>query len=106
MSNVNKILSKKISISSNEKVFKNVVPKFNNALKPCGYNEEIKTLKTLDPERLLGLNSPFSINVKTNVAKRFLQIVTKPFAKTQNLNRNTLKVSYSCSPNISIVFSQ
>ena len=111
-----KMISDRISkISSNENVFKNAAPQFNNALKSCGYNEEIKfekrqnNSKNSRSRKIIWFNPPFSINVKTNVAKRFLQIVTKNFPKTHKfhkiLNRNTLKVSYSCSPNISSIIS-
>ena len=45
------------------------------------------------------------MNVQTNVAKNFLQLVDKHFPKEHKLNkifnRNTVKVSYSCMPNTS-----
>ena len=49
------------------------------------------------------------MNVKTNVGKKFLNIVSKNFPKTHRFhglfNRNNLKVSYSCLPNISSIIS-
>ena len=50
-------------------------------------------------------NPPFSKSVSTNVAKTFLQLVTKHFPRTHKLqkifNSNTVKVSYSCMNNMS-----
>ena len=49
-------------------------------------------------------NPPFSKNVATNVGKKFLRIVKESFSTEHPLrkifNRNTLKVSYSCMPNL------
>ena len=54
-------------------------------------------------------NPPFSRSVATNVGKRFLGLVSKHFKKQSKLskifNRNTLKVSYSCIPNIARIIS-
>ena len=45
-------------------------------------------------------NPPFSLNVKLNVAKMFLQLVDTHFPPANKLykifNRNSVKVSYSC----------
>ena len=44
------------------------------------------------------------MNGKTNIARNFLYLIDKHFPKTNKLheiiNRNTLKVSYSCLPNV------
>ena len=44
------------------------------------------------------------MNVATNVAKTFLSLIDKHFPKNKKLskifNRNTIKVSYSCLPNV------
>ena len=49
-------------------------------------------------------NTPFSINVATNVAKMFLALIDKHFPKNKThskiFNINTIKVSYSCLPNV------
>ena len=49
------------------------------------------------------------MNVKTNVAKKFLQLIDKHFPKGHKLhrlfNRNKVKVSYSCLPNIASVIN-
>ena len=52
---------------------------------------------------------PYSKNFRTNVDGRFLSLVFRHFLKTSKLrkifNRNTLKVSYSCMPNMGAVIS-
>ena len=49
-------------------------------------------------------NSPYSQNVKTQISKRFLGLVSKHFPPCSNLhkifNRHTVKVSYSCTQNV------
>ena len=53
---------------------------------------------------IIWFNPPFSKNVKTNVARRFLKLIDKHFPRTNKLhkifNMNTVKVSYSCMPNM------
>ena len=54
-------------------------------------------------------NPPFNVNVATTVAKTFLSLIDKHFPKDKNLfkifNRNTIKVSYSCLPNLNQTIS-
>ena len=56
-------------------------------------------------QKIIWFNPPFSLNVKTNVAKIFLQLIDTHFPPTHKLckifNCNTVKVSYSCTQNIS-----
>ena len=46
----------------------------------------------------------FSVNVKTNVGREFLSLLDKHFPESHPLhsilNRNTIKISYSCLPNM------
>ena len=52
---------------------------------------------------IIWFNPPFSMNVKSNIKKNFLQLIDKHFPRSSKLhkifNRNTVKVSYSCTPN-------
>ena len=54
-------------------------------------------------------NPPFSQNVETNVGKKFLTLVNTCFTPNHPLrkicNRNTLKISYRCTPNIGSAIS-
>ena len=56
-------------------------------------------------QKIIWFNPPFSWNVKTNMAKMFLQLIDTNFPPTNKLhkifNSNTVKVSYSCTQNIS-----
>ena len=49
-------------------------------------------------------NPPFDMRVKSNLGKKFLRIVCECFRRGHTLrpifNRNTLKLSYSCMPNV------
>ena len=54
---------------------------------------------------IIWFNPPFNKNVSTNVAKRFLNLLDQHFPKSNKLhtifNINTVKVSYSCTQNMS-----
>ena len=56
------------------------------------------------PRHITWYNPPFDMNVKNNVGRIFLGIVNSSFPEGHALkpifNRNTLKLSYSCMPNV------
>ena len=56
------------------------------------------------PQNITWFNPPFNKNVSTNVAKTFLKLTNNHFPTASNLhkifNRNTVKVSYSCTENV------
>jgi len=101
-------------ISSDEDCFKNAAQPYQEALRRNGYEYEL-TYKRYNRKRnentekkrrrnVTWYNPPFDVRVKTNVARRFLKIVDDSFPAEHPLrkifNRNTLKVSYSCTPNV------
>ena len=49
-------------------------------------------------------NPPFSLNVSTNIGGKFLRLIDEHFPKGHQLrkilNRNTIKISYKCMPNL------
>ena len=53
---------------------------------------------------IIWFNLPFNKNVSTKVAERFLNLIDQHFPKSNKLhailNRNTVKISYSCTQNI------
>ena len=55
-------------------------------------------------------NPPYSINVKTNIGAKFLKLVDKHFPPGNPLqpllNRNTVKVSYKCLPNMASIIAK
>ena len=58
---------------------------------------------------VIWFNPPYNSNVKTNIGHKFLQAIDDCFPKNNPLhkifNRNTLKLSYSCMPNIRNIIS-
>ena len=55
------------------------------------------------------LNPPFALNVKTNIGAKFIQLIDKHFPPSNPLskliNRNTVKISYKCTPNLTKLIS-
>ena len=110
---VNKRLS---DISSDEDVFNRAAPVYQKALKHSGYNHELKYKPPIstnvsstaqNKKRLRNVtwyNPPYSKNVATNIGRTFLNILDDEFPESHVLhkifNRNTVKVSYSCIPNV------
>ena len=54
--------------------------------------------------KITWFNPPYSKNVQTNIGEKFLKLIDKNFPKDHPLrkiiNRNTVKVSYKCMPNM------
>ena len=106
---VNRRLS---NISANENVFKEAIPPYQNALKSAGYDFEMKyeprearnTNKSNGKRQILYFTPPYSVNCKTKVGATFLRLVDTCFPSFHPLhkifNRNTLKIGYSCMPNM------
>ena len=116
--NINKRLTQ---ISSSEKEFNEAVRPYNEALKKSGHKQILHfdkdqkdasskhDSKTNEKEKkkkrqIKWSNPPFNKNVKTNVGKNFLLLIDKHFPKDsplrQIVNRNCVKVSYSCTQNV------
>ena len=111
--NINRRLS---SISANEAAFKESIPPYQTALKDSGYDFNLKynppqvnenstgKKKRTRNRNITWFNPPYSQNVKTNVGKKFLKLIDTCFPPNHKLhkllNRNTIKVSYRCMPNI------
>ena len=99
------------SISSDEAVFNDAKTLYEEALKSSGFDTELVYSKseTNKPRRsrrrkIIWFNPPYCQSIETNVARKFLFLVDKHFPPGHHhrkiFNRNTLKVSYSCMPNI------
>ena len=90
------------------------MPRIHRSPKKNGYNTNLQFDKTCTNKsneknktrkrNITWFNPPFNINVATNVAKTFLSLIHKHFSKDKKFskifNRNTIKVSYSCLPNV------
>ena len=107
------------SLSSNEKSFSNNLPVYEDAPKCSSYNAKLtysgqhnkshQRHNTQRKRNIIWFNPAYSKNVKTNVAQRFLRLLNKHFPKTSRLhiifNRNSVKVCYSCMPNVKSIIS-
>ena len=111
--NINKRLT---NISCSKEVFYESIAPYQHALKESGYDHKL----TYNPEPplknkrkrkrdIMWYNPPFDSSVKTNLGRKFLHIVEKCFQNNHPLykifNRHTLKLSYSCMPNMKSIIS-
>ena len=100
-------------LSSSEEVFEETAPYYEKYLSNCGCREKLNyrdpTCSNLITKRkrqrnISWFNPPYSKIVKTKIGKFFLQLIKKHFPKEHKFhkifNKNTLKLSYSCMPNI------
>ena len=109
-----KSINRRLSaISSNEQVFNNAIPPYQEAIRKSGYDCTLE----YDPpaastnagrrnrqRNILWFNPPFNAQVQTNVGRKFLKLIKDCFPRNHKLgkifNKNTIKLSYSCMPNI------
>ena len=106
--------------SCNEDVFLEAVTDYQNELERCGYSYKMAYNPPAQPPAITGrrrggrrvtwFNPPYSMDVATNVAREFLELVDKHFPPGNPLhsicNRSTLKVSYRCLPNMGSVIAR
>jgi hypothetical protein len=112
---INKRLS---TISCNKQVFDTAAPLYQEALEKSGYKFKLD----FDPEaarpsqksknrkrRITWFNPPYNLNVTTNIGAMFLKLIDSSFPQGHPLrqicNRNTIKLSYRCTPNMSSTIS-
>ena len=118
-----KSIEKRITETSlNTDVFNRSIKIYNDALHESNFKETLKFVMTAPKNNdenqkrkrkrnIIWFNPPYSKNVKTNIGKTFLQLLSKHFPEDHQMhkifNKNTLKVSYSCScmNNVSSILS-
>ena len=111
-----KIISNRLSRrSSDESKFREVEKEYSDALRKNGYKEglryvkEVKGKKKKRKRKIVWFNPPFCESVKTNVGRKYLELVRKHFSKKNPLhkilNKNSMKVSYRCMPNVDTIIS-
>ena len=107
-------IGKQLSFSSlSKEIFEETVPYYEQYLSNCGYKEKLNYRDPTSPNlitkrkrqrNILWFNPPYNKTVKTKIGKFFLQLIKKHFPKEHKFhkifNRNTLKLSYSCMPNV------
>ncbi|GFR61134.1 inositol hexakisphosphate and diphosphoinositol-pentakisphosphate kinase 2 [Elysia marginata] len=121
--------------SSNAKIFEDAAIPYNEAVKKNGHvkalkyagkktnsttenenkrktpNKETKETKTRNrrKRRITWFNPPNSKNVSSNIGKKFFNLLNSCFPPNHKLhkinNKNTVKLSYSCTPNIKQIIS-
>ena len=94
-------------------------PIYQAELNRCGYTHKLEfqppppaqhASKRTRSRNVTWFNPPYSMDVETNVGKQFLSLIDKHFPPGHILhsvmNRNTVKVSYRCLPNMGSVLAK
>ena len=117
-----KAINKQITdISCNQDIFDGGKSTYEQALSKSGFNEKSKynnkdsKVQTRNKEKrkrrrkIIWFNPPFSLSMKTNIGKLFFKMLKKNFPKSNPFskifNKNTIKISYSCTRNMKSIIS-
>ena len=101
-------------ISSNEEIFKQSTPLYEEALRKSGFGDKLEycaepTRRRRRKRKIIWFNPPYSMNVKTNIGREFLRLLRIHFHRQhvfrKIFNKNTVKLSYSCTKNIFSIIS-
>ena len=111
---INKRLNR---ISCDEQHFNKAKNEYEDALKKSGHNFELKFDKSVKERKhkkyrsksTIWYNPPFNSQIKTAFGKEFLKILDYNFPEkhpfNKFLNRHTIKISYSCTKNMSAIIA-
>ena len=101
------------NISSTKEIFEAAVQPYQNALDNAGYKAKLSYEPRVstgmrkskrNQRKILYFNPPYNKNVVTNVGKTILNSIKRHIPEDHTLhkilNKNTVKVSYSCMPNL------
>ena len=109
------MIEKRLSdLSCDASAFEKARPDYEKALKDSGFQHELKYTCTPPKRRtrtrnVLWFNPPYNATVTTNVGRIFLALISKHFPAhskySKIFNRNTVKISYSCTPNIKSIIT-
>ena len=122
LENIPKGINKRLStISASKEVFDRAAPPYQDALRRAGYEFQLEFEDQINfgeggeegssskkrknrKRKIIWFNPPFSHTVKTKIGQTFLKLLDKHFPKGNPLhkifNRNTVKTSYRCMPNL------
>ena len=94
-------------------ILKKAIPPYQDALKKSGYDYKLEYKPTINQNNkpknnrkrnITWFNPPYSKHVASNIGKQFLNLIDTCFPPTNKLhkilNRNTVKLTYRCMPNI------
>ena len=102
----------------NEKIFQEASSPYQKSLQNSGYRHtltykrpendnnstNINKMKRNRKRQIIWFNPPFNLKTKTKIGKLFLNLLDKHFPPHNKLhklfNRTTVKISYSCMPNM------
>ena len=105
------------SISCDKEEFDKIAGEYQKALNESGYSDKLEfkpneqKKKRNRKRKITWFNPPHNCAVKSNIGKQFLNIVEKHFPKSHTnkykkiFNKDTLKLSYSCMPNMNKIIS-
>ena len=105
------------SLSSSELMFNEIAPHYQQALQKSGYNFNLtyapqppqETRRKNRQRKIIYYNPPYTKNLTTNIGKEFFKLMEKHFPANHVLrpiiNKNCVKISYSCLPNMSKIIS-
>jgi len=110
-------MNKRLSnISSTQEDFNGAKSDYQKALKESGHTHILtyeeppaarNKEKTKKKRKIIWFNPPYTQAVSTNIGKKFLQLINLHFPKNNPLhcipNRNTVRISYSCTKNIKTI---
>ena len=111
------IESRLLSLYSSEEILNNSVNPYQDALDKSGYKHKLKYKANIDTvsnkkqrkRNIIWFNPPYSKHVKTNIGKIFLNLIKKHFPPHhkfhKSFNKNTVKISYSCTHNIKTIIN-
>ena len=100
--------------SSTQENFLKVKSDYESIMEKCGYKEKLhyknseqksqNTSKRKRKRNIIWYNPPFSNSVKTNIGRKFINLVKKHFNKRNPLskifNKHNMRISYSCTASI------
>ena len=102
------------SIACDESEFNKAKEYYDTALRNSGFKQTIqynRQQKRSSPRKrnVIWFNPPYNASVLTNIGKVFLSLIIKHFPPSHRyhkiFNRHTVKLSYSCSPNVQSAIS-
>ena len=104
---------KRLSIlSSSKDIFQESTIYYEKCLKNSEYKNKLQYQQPKEDNQnkkkrkrnIIWFNPPYSKSVKTNIGRIFIKLISKHFPPNHKFakifNKNTIKLSYSCMPNI------
>ena len=102
--------------SSSEVQFNENKKEYEIALKEAGHKAELhfegkeEDKRRNRPRKIMWFNPPYCMSVKTNIARKFINLVKRHFTGKNPLkrlfNKNNMRVSYCCMDNMETIIKQ